>query len=193
MADSGDRGNGKNDKNDNIEIEVRSFISPRQYEELTGFFKSNGKFLGEDYQVSYYFSGENDLRIQKNNSFAKIWLKKGKIHDDYREEIEIRFDRNGFEKMEAALVALGYTIEVKWFRRRTDFEWEGIKVSLDFTEGYGYIIELEKMGSEGEKKEIFEELKLKMNELGIEMTPKEVFDERFDYYKKNWKKILSIG
>lgn len=177
----------------NIEVEVRSFISPRQYEELVKFFKENGRFIDESYQTSYYFSGENDLRIQKDNSYAKIWLKKGKIHDDYREEIEVKFDRNDFERMETALVALGYRVEVKWFRKRMNFDWENIKVSLDFTEGYGYIIELEKMSNEIQKDKILEELQLKMKELGIEITPKEVFAERFQYYKNNWKKILSIS
>ena len=176
----------------NIEVEARSFISPRQFDELKEFFKTNGRFDSEDDQVSYYFSGDSDLRIQKNNSFAKIWLKKGKIHDDYREEIEIKFDRDDFERMEAALVALGYHVEVKWFRKRTTFDWNGVKVMLDFTQGYGYIIELEKMCSESEKEKTSVELKQMMVELGIEITPKEVFDERFQYYKKNWRKILSI-
>lgn len=178
--------------NRNIEVEVRSFISPRQFEELKEFFKTNGHFLNEDDQISYYFSGSNDLRIQKNNFFAKIWLKKGKIHDDYREEIEIKFDRNDFEKMEAALIALGYEVVVKWFRKRATFDWNDVKVALDFTEGYGYIIELEKMCNESEKEKASEELKQTMIELGIDLTPKEIFDERFQYYKKNWRKILSI-
>jgi len=177
----------------NIEVEVRSFISPRQYEELIQFFRANARFVNEDYQITYYFSGENDLRIQKNNFFAKIWLKKGKIHDEFREEIEIKFDRNDFERMEAALFAMGFEVSVKWFRKRLVFEWSGISVMLDFTEGYGYIIELEKMCTENEKEKAYEELKLMMKELGIELTPKEVFDEHFEYYKNNWKKILGIN
>jgi len=177
----------------NIEAEVRSFISPRQYEELKEFLKTNGRFVNEDYQITYYFSGEHDLRIQKNNFFAKIWMKKGKIHDDYREEIEIKFDRNDFEKMEAALIALGYDVEVKWFRKRLNFEWNDVMVTLDFTEGYGYIIELEKMCQENEKEKVVEELKQMMKEVGIELTPKEIFEERFQYYKNNWRKILSIN
>ena len=177
-------------QNRNIEVEVRSFISPRQFEELKDFFKTNGHFLNEDDQVSYYFSGDHDLRIQKNNFFAKIWLKKGKIHDDFREEIEIKFDKNDFEKMEAALIALGYDVEVKWLRKRTTFEWNNVTVMLDFTQGYGYIIELEKMCAENEKEKASEELKQMMTEIGIDITPKEVFNEHFEYYKKNWRKIL---
>ncbi|HLC39324.1 MAG TPA: hypothetical protein VJJ76_00385 [archaeon] len=177
----------------NIEAEVRSFISPRQYEELKEFFKNSGKFINEDYQVTYYFSGDLDLRIQKNNFFAKIWLKKGKIHDEQREEIEIRFDRDDFEKMEAALIAMGYGVDVKWFRKRLNFEWNDVSVALDFTEGYGYIVELEEMCIEEEKEKVTEELKLRMKELGIEITPREIFDERFQYYKNNWRKILGVS
>lgn len=176
----------------NIEVEVRSFISPRQFEELKEFFKSSGKFVSDDDQVSYYFSGSQDLRMQRNNFFAKIWAKKGKIHDEQREEIEVRFDRTGFEKMAAVLAVLGHEVEVKWFRKRSTFEWNGVSVMLDFTEGYGYIIELEKMCSSDEKDAAIEDLRQMMRELGIDATPREVFDERFQYYKKNWRKILSV-
>ena len=181
------------DRKNNIEVEVRSFISPRQHEELTQFFKTNGRFINEDYQITYHYFGENDLRIQKNNFFAKIWLKKGKMHDQYREEIEIKIDRNDFEKIEAALISLGFEVSSKWFRKRLNFEWNGVNVMLDFTEGYGYIIEIEKMCLETEKEKVYEQLKLMMKELGIEITPREIFEERFQYYKNNWKKILGIN
>lgn len=97
----------------NIEVEVRSFISKDQFEELLDFFKNNAKFKGEDYQETFYFDCEEDLRIQRNKSFSKIWLKKGKIHDDYREEIEIKVDRNNFEKLEKLFLFLGFNIEIK--------------------------------------------------------------------------------
>jgi len=58
----------------NIEVEIRSFISPRQYEELIEFFKNAASFVNEDYQVTYYFSGEQDLRIQKNNFFNPFYV-----------------------------------------------------------------------------------------------------------------------
>ncbi|MDD2388098.1 MAG: hypothetical protein PHP52_15095 [Bacteroidales bacterium] len=40
-------------------------------------------------------------------------MKKGKIHDDSREEIEIKFDKNDFEKLETLFLSLGYNIEIK--------------------------------------------------------------------------------
>ena len=74
----------------NIEVEIRSLVTKNQYDNLFKFFKKEGKFLGEEKQISYYFSGEIDLRIQKSNKSAKIWLKKGKMHADSRKEIELK-------------------------------------------------------------------------------------------------------
>ena len=56
----------------NIEVEIRSFISPEQYGQLIDFFTSNGTFLSEDEQVTYYFDSKEDLRIQKNKFYAKV-------------------------------------------------------------------------------------------------------------------------
>jgi hypothetical protein len=51
------------------------------------FFEKNGESLGVDHRETHYFDGKEDLRIQKNDGFSKIWLKKGRLHDEAREEI----------------------------------------------------------------------------------------------------------
>jgi predicted adenylyl cyclase CyaB len=174
----------------NIEVEVRSFISKEQYEELLEFFRTNAKPVKEDYQETFYFDCEEDLRIQRNNLYSKIWFKKGKIHDNHREELEIKFDRNQFESLEKLFLSLGFNVEIKWFRKRFEFDWEGIKVCLDFTKGYGYIIELEKMCYEKDKEREFEILRQRLQSLEIEITPKEEFEKRFRHYKTNWKELI---
>ncbi|MDP6642353.1 MAG: CYTH domain-containing protein [Candidatus Nanoarchaeia archaeon] len=174
----------------NIEVELRSFITKEKYEELIDFFKQNAKFVNKDDQVTYYFDSKEDLRIQKNNFFSKIWLKKGKIHDESREEIEIKFDKEDFEILEKLFLVLGYNIEIKWFRKRHSFKWQDIVVMLDYTRGYGYILELEDKSSEQDKDLILNKLKEKLNNLNIKLTPKEEFDKKFEYYKNNWKELI---
>ena len=173
-----------------IEVEIRSFISEEQFNQLLDYMKQNAEFLGEDNQISYYFSGPADLRIQKCNTYAKLWLKKGEIHDNHREEIEIKFDREDFEELEKLLSVLGYEVEVKWFRDRKKFNWDGIKVTLDYTKGYGYIIELEKLVSRDEEK-IYRQIEDKLKSLGVEITPKEIFEKKFGHYKQNWRSLTS--
>jgi len=174
----------------NIECEIRSFITKNQYDSLIRKLKKEARFLGEDEQTTYYFDCEQDLRIQKNSKFSKIWLKKGEIHDENREEIEVRTDKNDFEKLEHIFLALGYKIEIKWFRKRHSFKWGGTSVAVDFTKGYGYIIELEKMTTEKQKTKALAYLRDKLSELKIPLTPKEEFNKKYLYYKKNWRKLI---
>lgn len=173
-----------------IEVELRSFISEEKYNELLEFFKKNGEFVNEDYQETYYFNAKEDLRIQKNNFFSKIWMKKGKIHDEIREEIEIKFPKEDFEKLEKLFLAIGFDVQIKWFRTRHTFKWNEVSVMVDYTRGYGYIIEIEKMSDEQNKNNDLEVLKNKFKELQIEISPKEEFEKKYNYYKENWKNLV---
>ena len=174
-------------------LDSRDLFSKEKYEELLEFFRQNARLVKEDYQETYYFDSEQDLRIQKNNAGGKIWLKKGKLHDDYREEIEIRFAREDFDKVHNLFMTLGYGIDIKWFRKRFEFDWQGVKVCLDYTKGYGYIIELEEMSDELGKEDVLKLLREKLRELGVEETSKEIFNKKFDYYKENWRNLIEDG
>ncbi len=174
----------------NIEVEIRSFITQQQYETLLKFFKENWSDLKEDYQETFYFDGKDDLRIQKNDFYSKIWMKKWEIHDNHREEIEIKCDKNDFKNLEQLFLTLGYTVNIKRFRKRISCIWQDITVCLDYTKWYWYILELEIMSNETEKEEIYQKLVKKLQSLDINITPKEEFTKQFNYYKQNWKNLI---
>lgn len=174
----------------NIEVELKIFISKQQHDDLIDFFTQNGTFLGEDEQITYYFDSEYHLRIQKNRSYSKICMKKGGIHDEQREELEIRLPVGEFEKSEQLFLNLGYHVAIKWFRIRHSFTWEGVDVAVDSTKGYGYILELEQMATEEDKEKVLLFLKQKLAELQIKETPKAEFDQRYAYYKENWRTLV---
>lgn len=174
-----------------IECEIRAMIDKEKFEELLAQFKETFTYLGSDEQETHYFDGEQDLRIQKNEHYAKVWLKKGQLHDEHREEIEIQVSREDFVKLEQLFFALDYKVLVKWFRTRHSFKWGDIDVVLDYTRGYGYIIELEKLTAKEEQESTVAMLKEKLASLGIEQTPKEQFDDKYRYYKANWEGLTS--
>lgn len=174
----------------NIEVEVRSLVSKEQFDNLIVYFQKNWILKKEDYQETFYFNWKDDLRIQRNNFFGKIILKKWKVHDKYREEIEIRVPLEEFDNLEKFFLNLGYEIEIKWFRNRLEFEWQDITVCLDYTRWYGYIIEFEIMTHEKNKEVIYIQLKQKMEELWIKITSGFEFEEKFDYYKNNWRELI---
>jgi predicted adenylyl cyclase CyaB len=123
-------------------------------------------------------------------NYSKVWLKKGKLHDTAREEIEIKLPREDFEKLEQLFSSLGYNVNIKWLRERHTFEWNNVTVMMDYTKGYGHIIEMEKLCKENEKEEALKLLEQKFTELKIPITPKEKFDEAYQNYKKNWKTLI---
>lgn len=178
-------------KKKNIEIEIRSLIDEEKFKKLLKFFKKEGKLISQENQTSYYLSGKNDLRIQKSDKYAKIWLKKGMMHDNSREEIEVKLDLKEFENASELFESLGFKKEIIWIRKRKVFSWRNVKVMLDNTRGYGCILELEKMGDVENEDRIFEDLRRKLEILGIEETSKEEFDEKFKHYKNNWKKLIA--
>jgi predicted adenylyl cyclase CyaB len=174
-----------------VEVEIRSFVTREKYDELIDFFKKEGEFVKEDDQETFYFDAPFDLRIQRNNFFSKVWMKGGKIHDEIREESEIKFERDVFEKLEKIFLTLGYNVQIKWFRKRHDFKWQEIRVCVDYTKGYGYIIEFEKICEEGEKEKVLQMLKEKFKQLKIPITTREEFDRKFAEYKENWQKLVA--
>lgn len=170
-----------------IEVELRSFITKDKYDELIGFFGKSGELINEDYQESHYFDENGTFRIQKNNFFGKLWLKKGKLHDEQREELEVKIDKKDFDTLEKLLTAAGHKVHIKWFRNRHTFEWQGISAMVDYTKGYGYILELEKMSDEQNKDKDLAMLKERFAQLNIPITPREEFDRKYKEYVANWQ------
>jgi predicted adenylyl cyclase CyaB len=173
-----------------IEAEIRSFISEQEYSRLLEFFKEQCEQFSEDTQETHYFDTPVDLRIQQNETYAKIWLKKGNLHDDAREEIEVRCKKEEFTNLSALFDAMGYEVKIKWFRTRHTFLWEDITVTVDFTKGYGYIIELEQLVDEGQQDQALVNLKQKLTSLNIKETPKDEFQKKYEYYAQHWKELV---
>lgn len=175
----------------NIECEIRAFLTDEQYDRLSEKLGRVAMFGGEDEQVTYYFqgNGDPDLRIQRRSNGSKIWLKKGRMHDEARPEIELPCQSDDFPTLENLFLALGYTISVKWFRQRRLYKLDGITITLDDTKGYGKIIELEKVCFEEERDTALGALKTQMHELGIAPTPKAEFDLRYKNYTENWRAL----
>ncbi len=139
-------------------------------------------------------SSDKDLRVQKNNSHSKILLKKSMVCNSMcnstKPEIEILAKKNDFDTLLEFLETLGHEVEVKLFRKRHIFNWDDITVCIDFTRGYGYILKLELVTSDQDKDIVIHKLREKLHFLGLEETPEHVFDEKFKYYKENWKDLV---
>lgn len=170
-----------------IEVELRSFITDAEYEQLEAHFHACAEFLGEEDQVTYHLDAPGDLRIQQSTSRAKVWFKTGTMHAEDREEIEIKIEREEFEKLKLLFERAGHTVTSAWFRKRKTFRWDDINVMLDDTRGYGRILELECLVAPEEVEATKERLRKKFDDLAIVITPKEEFDRAYADYRQHWR------
>ncbi|NLL44190.1 MAG: CYTH domain-containing protein [Mollicutes bacterium] len=145
--------------------------------------------MKEERQITSYFKGDVDFRLMNTSDYLKLWLKTGKIHDDAREEMSVIIDKKYEKDLLKMLDILGYEIEIKWYRKRLELTFKDFEVTIDYTVGYGYIVEFELMVEDDKK---IEEAKNKLNEVfkefNIADTPNAVFNKKIQDYKVNWHK-----
>ena len=171
-----------------VEVEKRSFITKDKYDSLIDYFKSNKYDILAEKQITTYFKGDTDFRLMNTPNYLKLWLKKGKLHDDAREEMEVIIDKNYEQDLKKMLDILGYEVSIKWYRTRIELTYKDFKVTIDYSISYGYIVEFELLVDDESKIEAAKEsISMMFKEFNIDQTPKEVFDDAYNNYKINWE------
>lgn len=171
------------------EVELRVILNQTQYENVFVYLKNNSCFLNNEKQITYYFDTPVDTRIQITNDYSRFWQKKGKMHDEIRQEYEIMLQKKDAKTVINIFENLGFSIKVAWYRERSSFKYNDINIALDNTIGYGQILEVEII-DDGLNFELAKEKLLKfLNQLNFEPTPKSIFNEMFNDYLNNWKMI----
>lgn len=166
-----------------IEVETRSLLTDEEYANLLNILNRQAKYVNQEEQETHYLDSAIDLRIMKSNK-TKLWMKSGKMHDNRREEIEIIFEKNDFEKLLKIFEKLGMKAKLKWFRKRITFTMGELTLTLDDTLNYGKILEVEKMCNEHEVEKSEKEIKSMLKKLGVKETPKEIFEKKYAEYVK---------
>lgn len=175
---------------ENIEVEIRSFISKEKYEELLEYFKENGESVKIEEDETEYYAENGAVRIRQSQDSAKIVLKTGDIHDEFREEFEIPINKKDFHLYQKMFEKLNIPKHIKWKRKKHTFNWEEVTVELGDNKGYGYIIEVEKITDDVGKEKALQLLKEKFSKLNIQITPREEFEKAYNHYKENWRELI---
>lgn len=174
----------------NIEVEVRAFVSEAEFNRLKNFFDKNAKFLNRHKDETIYFDKDGKVRLRKETRRSYFICKSGKIHDKHREEFEIDINKSDFVSGQKMLEALNKPPIVKWQRERLVWQYQGIKVCLDKTKGYGRLFELEVLVSPKEEEGAYNKILKIFKKLKITPTPKEKIQKHYNYYLKNWRKLI---
>ena len=167
-----------------IEVELRSFISEDKYNELINKYNANTQK-----QITYYFNSEQDFRMMKTKECTQLWLKTGKMHEESRLEKVVKVDNKYRADLESMLNLLDYDVDIKWYRTRSKIALDqNAEMCIDYTIGYGYILEIEKqVEDEANVEEAKALLRKDFENLGINVSEKSDFDTKYKDYVQNWK------
>lgn len=174
----------------NIEVEVRALIPKTQFNRLKKFFNKNAKFLDRHKDETLYFDKDGKARLRKEEKRAYFVHKGGKIHDKYRAELELGIKKQDFNVARNFMESMGKPVAVEWHRERFVWSFRGLKAYLDNTRGYGMIFELEAVVAPKDKDVAYQSMLGILKDLKIKPTPKEKIQKHYQYYLRNWKKLL---
>jgi len=104
--------------------------------------------------------------------------------------LEIELKKSDFVPAQKFLKFLGRPVMVRWIRERFVWKFNGIKVYLDNTKGYSRIFELEIIASPKEKGKAYQKMLKIFRDLNIKPTPKEEIKKHYEYYLKNWRRLI---
>lgn len=177
-----------------IEIEFRSILGKKKYDNLRKFLDKKACDLGEDNKDVFFFLLQDRIVKVVNNisqKTAKIVIKLNRLGRgtcDF-EEIEIPINPTDFDKTVRLFSALQFDQIQNSFQKRHNYEFGGVELALKHSESWGYHMELEIVVDDISKKEEAEsKIKDVANKLSIKiMTEQEITDfaKRIDeQYKK---------
>lgn len=173
-----------------IQVELRAFLKPDEYKNL---IEKYNNILHTEKQINYFYNSKKDFRFIKTKRYCELCIKQGDMHDSIKNEKVVKIDTEYMENLSDILYSLGYIPEVKWFRTRSSAKLDfGFDMCLDYTVGYGYIIEISKDIEDENNVDLAKiELGNFLESLDIDLTPKEVFDEKYQEYTSNWIELTS--
>jgi predicted adenylyl cyclase CyaB len=174
-----------------IEVELRTFISEQQFNQLLQHLLSTGDELEHTRQITHYLNHPTDTRVQISTEGGRVWQKLGKMHERSRQELEVLMSKINAEIMLDIFHNLGFSMKVSWYRERRAYQIGEMTVSLDNTIGYGRILEAEIRCAESEIDTSHNKLQAFFGSLGLKPGTKEEFDAAFTDYLRTWREKTS--
>jgi adenylate cyclase class IV len=182
-------------KEKNIEIELRSRFSLEKYNELEKFFTTHASDLGEDDRDVYFFLFPDKLLKAVHNvskKSAKLVLKLNKIGkgSDF-EEIEIPIRQEDFEKAAHMFIALETGEYMRSYQKRHNYLYKEVECALKWSELWGYHLELEIVVKDKKEKATAEEkIRFVAEELGVKIMTDQELKEFTEKAEASYKKKI---
>jgi predicted adenylyl cyclase CyaB len=171
------------DMNGSLE-ELAGNINGLVTDEALDAFYTLAKTNPQDYSLRTRLINGNRLILVLKIAGESGDSQNGSIRREFEAEIT-GVDMEGLDKI---VLGCGFGYLSKWSREREEYELQnGLNICLDKNAGYGYLVEVEKIGNEGDSLEDIRQEALEIMEiLGLEELDSARLGRMFKYYNQNW-------
>lgn len=92
------------------------------------------------------------------------------------------------EELDRLLLAAGFSYQSKWSRKRKEYAYAGMTVCLDFTPGYGFVAEFERVVDDASAvPEARASVLGALADLGLAEVSQELLAKMFAHYNAHWE------
>ena len=165
--------------------EVRTVVKEDDLKKVIDFLDKSADKKDFEKQVIYNYHTEGDLRLIRSKDYDKLSFKDNNNNDvvyiskKYENDL-INMFRN-----------IGISIEFKRFRERYKYIYKNIYITLDNGVKIGNILRFKfKYNTDLEKLNGIELIKGILNDLNIEETPIDKFEELYGKYRTSWNDLV---
>ncbi len=136
-----------------MEIEIKCYCDNAD-KVKTLLNEIDAEFVEKRKECDLYFNhparnfGETDeaLRLRTVNNKCRITYKGPKVSKTTKARIEHETEAGNFESMRNILLSLGFVESGSIVKERDVFAYRGMEISIDYVDGLGTFVEIEKIG-----------------------------------------------
>lgn len=165
---------------------ARGWIPRGSVEQMNHYFDSRAGSLRTRYERKISSTREGVPRVY-------LVAKSGELHGSVRKEYELSVDST-LEQLDELLITAGNNLKSRWYRRRETLGKDGISICLDRNDGYGFVVEIEKMSytDDGADESVLM-IRTLADSLGLEEISKATLDKMYKHYTDNWSDYYRKG
>jgi len=136
-----------------MEIEIKCYCDDADKVKIL-LQEIGAQFVEKRKESDIYFNhpsrnfGETDeaLRLRTVNNKCRITYKGPKVSKTTKARIEHETEAGDFESMKSILLSLGFIESGSVVKERDVFTYSGMEISIDYVDGLGTFVEIEKIG-----------------------------------------------
>ncbi|MFA6963774.1 MAG: CYTH domain-containing protein [Patescibacteria group bacterium] len=187
----------------NIEVEVRGMLPKEKVERLKTLFAKDGRLKESKKRLLIDYSSfipgqelgdrDRDIRLRTTNGQPEIIVKLGNWGvDERREEISIKTEEGSFEELVKAFAAMNMRKGMMAIRESEVYDYKGIEFAIVTVPNHSYYFEAEKMSTEENSKQAYQEILEVCKDLGLEPFDQKGFLDYIDLLNKEANQVFDF-